>query len=88
MKKKKQAQELIVAAHCSCFFPSHRTCVNNNKKKKVWGSPAHDDQLLFEMLALESFQAGLSWSTVLKKRENFRAAFVDWDVKKVSQVFL
>ncbi len=40
-----------------------------------WGVPVHDDQKLFEFLLLESFQAGLSWSTILKKRENFRKAF-------------
>jgi DNA-3-methyladenine glycosylase I len=40
-----------------------------------WGSPVHDDLELFERLALESFQAGLSWSTILRKREGFRAAF-------------
>ena len=40
-----------------------------------WGTPVHDDPELFERLALESFQAGLSWSTILRKRDNFRAAF-------------
>ena len=40
-----------------------------------WGTPVHDDVELFERLALESFQAGLSWSTILRKREAFRAAF-------------
>ena len=49
-----------------------------------WGVPTHDDRLLFEMLVLESFQAGLSWITILKKRENFKKAFDDFDVLKVS----
>ena len=49
-----------------------------------WGVPTHDDHELFEMLVLESFQAGLSWITILKKRENFRKAFDDFDVKKVA----
>ncbi|MEO8541497.1 MAG: DNA-3-methyladenine glycosylase I [bacterium] len=44
-----------------------------------WGVPCHDDQELFERLMLEGFQAGLSWSTILNKRENFRAAFDNWD---------
>jgi DNA-3-methyladenine glycosylase I len=44
-----------------------------------WGTPVHDDAELFERLALESFQAGLSWSTILRKRENFRAAFRAFD---------
>ncbi|MGX8693289.1 MAG: DNA-3-methyladenine glycosylase I [Methanobrevibacter sp.] len=49
-----------------------------------WGIPTHDDRELFEMLVLESFQAGLSWITILKKRENFKKAFDDFDVEKVS----
>ncbi|WP_406533530.1 DNA-3-methyladenine glycosylase I [Methanobrevibacter sp.] len=49
-----------------------------------WGVPTHDDQELFEMLVLESFQAGLSWITILKKRENFRKAFDNFDVEKVA----
>ena len=49
-----------------------------------WGVPTHDDRELFEMLVLESFQAGLSWITILKKRENFRKAFDDFDVEKVA----
>ncbi len=44
-----------------------------------WGVPTHDDQELFERLALESFQAGLSWSTILNKRPTFRAAFREFD---------
>ena len=49
-----------------------------------WGVPTHDDRELFEMLVLESFQAGLSWITILKKRENFRKAFDGFDVQKVA----
>src|ERR1700733_7426872 len=52
---------------------------------KEWGTPLHDDQKLFEFLVLESFQAGLSWYTVLKKRDNFRKAFTNFDAKKVSK---
>ncbi len=50
-----------------------------------WGKPVHDDRLLFEFLVLESFQAGLSWLTILKKRENFRKAFSNFDAKKVAK---
>ena len=50
-----------------------------------WGVPTHDDRELFEMLVLESFQAGLSWITILKKRENFKKAFDDFDVRKVAE---
>lgn len=49
-----------------------------------WGIPTHDDRELFEMLVLESFQAGLSWITILKKRQNFKKAFDDFDVEKVA----
>ena len=49
-----------------------------------WGTPVHDDTELFERLALESFQAGLSWSTILRKRENFRAAFQGFDPSVVA----
>ena len=44
-----------------------------------WGVPIHDDQRLFEFLILEGAQAGLSWSTILKKRENYRLAFDQFD---------
>ena len=49
-----------------------------------WGVPTYDDKKLFQMLVLESFQAGLSWITVLKKREAFKKAFDNFDVKKVA----
>jgi len=48
-----------------------------------WGVPVHDDHKLFEFLVLDAFQAGLSWSTILAKRENFRKAFDDFDYKKI-----
>lgn len=50
-----------------------------------WGAPVHDDRLLFEFLILEGAQAGLSWSTVLKKRENYRAAFDHFDAGKIAR---
>ena len=49
-----------------------------------WGRPLHDDQKLYELLILESFQAGLSWECVLNKRENFRQAFDGFDINKVA----
>ncbi len=51
---------------------------------KEWGVPVHDDRLFFEFLLLEGAQAGLSWSTILKKRENYRAAFDNFDPKKIA----
>ena len=50
-----------------------------------WGVPVHDDQRLFEFLILEGMQAGLSWMTILRKRENFRLAFDDFDPVKVAR---
>ena len=50
-----------------------------------WGVPLHDEQKLFEFLILEGMQAGLSWSTILNKRENFRRAFAEFDVEKVAR---
>src|SRR5688572_23374341 len=49
-----------------------------------WGKPLHDDQRLFEFLILEGAQAGLSWETILKKRDNYRAAFDQFDPVKVA----
>lgn len=56
-----------------------------NYHDKEWGVPIHDDKILFEMLVLESFQAGLSWITILKKRQEFKNAFDNFDVIKVSK---
>lgn len=50
-----------------------------------WGVPLHDDRTLFEMLVLEGAQAGLSWLTILKKRQNYREAFDDFDPEKVAR---
>ena len=49
-----------------------------------WGVPVHDDRKLFEFLVLDAFQAGLSWSIVLRKRENFRRAFSGFDYRKIA----
>ena len=51
-----------------------------------WGIPVHDDTRLFEMLILEGAQAGLSWETILKKRENYRKAFYNFNPKKVAEM--
>jgi|TARA_Y100000031_G_scaffold156706_1_gene212596 DNA-3-methyladenine glycosylase I len=52
---------------------------------KEWGVPVHNDKKLFEFLILEGFQAGLSWSTILKKRDNFKKAFDNFDAKKITK---
>jgi DNA-3-methyladenine glycosylase I len=52
---------------------------------REWGVPVHDDRVLFEFLNLEGAQAGLSWETILKKREGYRAAFDQWDARKIAR---
>jgi DNA-3-methyladenine glycosylase I len=52
---------------------------------KEWGVPVYDDQTLFEFLILEGMQAGLSWITILRKRENYRKAFDNFDARKISR---
>lgn len=51
---------------------------------KEWGVPVHDDRIRFEFLTLEGAQAGLSWSTILARREGYRRAFADWNVQAIS----
>lgn len=53
---------------------------------KEWGQPLHDDQALFELLCMETYQAGLSWETVLNKRQGFRSAFFDYDIQRVAEM--
>ena len=65
---------------CS-WVDSASECYHDNE----WGKPSHDDDYLFEMLLLESFQAGLSWVIILKKREGFRRAFDGFDYKKIAE---
>jgi DNA-3-methyladenine glycosylase I len=64
-------------------------CLSSNLYKKYhdeeWGVPVFDDAILFEFLILETFQAGLSWITILNKRENFRRAFDQFDFNKIAQ---
>jgi DNA-3-methyladenine glycosylase I len=51
---------------------------------EVWGRPMHGESQLFEFMTLELFQSGLSWLTILRKRESFGAAFDDWDIEKIA----
>lgn len=68
---------------CRCKWVND-TELYRNYHDEEWGVAVHDDQTLFEMLILESFHSGLSWFIILKKRENFRKAFDDFDVEKVA----
>ena len=67
-----------------CPWPSNDPLMIEYHDKE-WGVPLHDDKLIFEFLILEGMQAGLSWSTILHKRENFREAFAGFDVEKVAR---
>ena len=66
-----------------CSWPSSELDIEYHDNE--WGVPVHDDRVLFEFLILEGAQAGLSWSTILKKRENYRLAVADFDPKKVAR---
>lgn len=67
-----------------CCWVDEKSPIYIKYHDEEWGVPKYDDRELFELLVLESFQAGLSWITVLKKREAFRAAFDNFDVEKVA----
>jgi DNA-3-methyladenine glycosylase I len=71
------------ASPIRCPWPSNELSIRYHDDE--WGVPIHDDRKLFEFLILEGAQAGLSWDTVLKKRENYRAAFDGFDAKKISR---
>ena len=66
-----------------CFWCNLKNPLYITYHDEEWGQPRFDDQYLFEMLILESFQAGLSWECVLNKRENFRQAFDEFDLEKI-----
>jgi DNA-3-methyladenine glycosylase I len=66
-----------------CSWPTDELYIRYHDTE--WGVPVHDDQKLFEFLILEGAQAGLSWHTILKKRENYRAAFDRFDPEKVAR---
>lgn len=68
---------------CPWVNPENKVYVDYHDKE--WGRPSRDDRHLFEMLILEGAQAGLSWETVLRKRENYRKAFANFDAKKVAR---
>ena len=63
---------------------ANRSELEQSYHDKEWGTPIHDDRSLFEFLVLEGAQAGLSWSTILRKREGYRKAFDNFDARKIS----
>ena len=68
-----------------CHWADNGTAAYVAYHDEEWGVPQHDDRVLFEFLILEGAQAGLSWSTILNKRENYRKAFSQFDVRKVAR---
>jgi DNA-3-methyladenine glycosylase I len=66
-----------------CEWATHNPLLQQYHDEE-WGVPIHDDRLLFEHLSLDCFQAGLSWQTILNKREGFREAFDNFDIEKVA----
>jgi len=66
-----------------CSWPSNQVAILYHDRE--WGVPQHDDRILFEFLILEGAQAGLSWDTILRKRENYRQAFDGFDPNKISR---
>jgi DNA-3-methyladenine glycosylase I len=77
MKKKEKDKETV-----RCSWPSNDLAILYHDRE--WGVPQHDDRVLFEFLILEGAQAGLSWDTILRKRENYRAAFDGFDPRKIA----
>jgi DNA-3-methyladenine glycosylase I len=72
----------VIEKRTTCWGPADDLMADYHDNE--WGVPCHDDAGLFERLMLEGFQAGLSWSTILNKRENFRAAFDNWDATRIA----
>lgn len=68
-----------------CFWVPEDDDLYRDYHDREWGRPVADDARLFEKICLEGFQAGLSWRTILAKRDNFRAAFADFDLDAVSR---
>ena len=66
-----------------CAWPSNDLSIQYHDRE--WGVPQHDDRVLFEFLILEGAQAGLSWDTILRKRENYRLAFNGFDAEKIAR---
>ncbi|HKQ30372.1 MAG TPA: DNA-3-methyladenine glycosylase I [Burkholderiales bacterium] len=68
-----------------CAWVAHGGPLDQAYHDREWGVPVHDDRKLFEFLVLEGAQAGLSWSTILKKRENYRRAFSGFDPRRIAR---
>ncbi|HEY0969323.1 MAG TPA: DNA-3-methyladenine glycosylase I [Opitutaceae bacterium] len=79
--KKSSVVSTAALSRCPWAEAEHQHAYHDTE----WGVPSHDDRHLFEMIILEGAQAGLSWSTILKKRENYRAAYDHFDAAKIAR---
>ena len=77
------AASFIIACVPRCPWATTEPAISYHDEE--WGVPEHDDRMLFELLILEGAQAGLSWITILKKRENYRRAFSGFDAEKIAR---
>lgn len=68
-----------------CSWVDENSTIYKDYHDHEWGKPVYDDEKLYEMFLLETFQAGLSWITILKKRESFKIAFDNFDVNKIAK---
>jgi DNA-3-methyladenine glycosylase I len=87
----KRLNEFIALAYARAYAKSMKRCTWPSNELAIryhdeeWGVPQHDERKLFEFLILEGAQAGLSWDTILRKRDNYRRAFEGFDLNKVSR---
>ena len=81
--KRSQSSEAKTKAPVRCSWATNDAEVRYHDEE--WGVPVHDDQTLFEFICLEGAQAGLSWDTILRKRDAYRRAFADFDPAKVAR---
>jgi DNA-3-methyladenine glycosylase I len=77
-------REKLADSKQRCAWADHEALMTKYHDEE-WGVPQHDSRMLWEMLMLEGFQAGLSWAIILRKREGFRKAFKNFDPKKVAR---
>ena len=78
-------ERIVQAGRPRCHWARNADAESQRYHDDEWGRPVHDDRLLFEMLILEGAQAGLSWSTILRKRAGYRRAFARFDPRKVAR---
>lgn len=85
MKREKDRKRTVLQMMKRCMWVKTKEPLYMEYHDKEWGVPVYDDKILFEMLCLEGAQAGLSWWTVLQKRENYRSAFDQFEAEKIVQ---